>query len=433
MIQEKLDRFINNENRTDFLGYSLDHVRELLAHFGDPHLRVKMIHIAGTNGKGSVAHMIHGILTHAGYASGLYTSPHLTVINERIRVGDEPIPDERFNAYIDEIIAHADAVGSRPTFFDIITVCAFRYYHERGVDAAVIETGLGGRCDSTNVITPLCSVLTSISRDHANILGGTLESITREKTGIIKAGVPVITSNNSSPVIDIIVREAAERVSPLFVLDRDFFMQNVRETAAGYRFDYSPAPGSLPRIENIELNIPLALQMTNSSLAITAASIIQKNLPSISEEHIRSGIRTFSIPGRLQTLSAMPFVIFDPAHNEAAISAMLDFIGTKHPGRDTTIIITLMKDKEIPGILSILERHHLPAIYFSLEGERCHRPSRSDLPVLFSEIIDNDENILSARLDRLTSDRSLFLFIGSFRLYDTAVRYARHASEANNS
>ena len=428
MIQDKLDRFINNENRTDFLGYSLDHVRALLGHFGDPHRRVRMLHIAGTNGKGSVAHMLHGILTSSGYKTGLYTSPHLTAINERIMIGGETIPDDRFNDYVDDIIGFAETAGLRPTFFDILTVCAFRYFRDCGADAAVIETGLGGRRDSTNVITPLCSVITSISRDHANILGESLESITGEKAGIIKHAVPVVTSNGARPVIDIIAREAAEREAPLFALGRDFFIRNVRETDTGFRFDYRPESDSLPRIDDIALNNPLAQQITNSSLAITAAGLVQKMLPGISAEHIRSAMGSFSVPGRLQTLSEEPRIIFDPAHNEAAITVIMDHIAAKQADRSVMIVLTLMKDKEIGGILSILKRYRMPVLYFSLSGERCYRPSRSEFPELFTDIIDNDETALAEKLDALISGRSLFLFIGSFRLYDTAVSYARHAS-----
>jgi len=203
MIREKLSRFINNENRTNY-SQDLDHVRAVLELAGNPHAAFQSIHIAGTNGKGSVAHMLNSIFMNSGYRTGLYTSPHLLEINERIKIQDENIPDQVFGGYVDDISASLDSTGIMPTYFDVLTACAFRYFSENHVDIAVIETGLGGRLDSTNVVTPCCSVITGISLDHMDILGNTLEAIAREKAGIIKYKVPVVTANQYPMVLDII-------------------------------------------------------------------------------------------------------------------------------------------------------------------------------------------------------------------------------------
>jgi len=240
MNTDKLNTFINNENRTDFRQYGLDHVAKLLDHFGSPNRSITTIHVAGTNGKGSVAHMLNSIFMSAGYATGLYTSPHLLEINERIRIRNSAISDEDFARYVDEIVAYAGADPAlHPTYFDILTVCAFRYFCDLRVDIAIIETGLGGRLDSTNVIVPLSTIITEISMDHVHILGNTLEEITREKAGIIKEKVPVVTSNTDPGILKILIETSYEMNAPIFSLNRDFSAKNIIERGAGYRYDSS--------------------------------------------------------------------------------------------------------------------------------------------------------------------------------------------------
>jgi dihydrofolate synthase / folylpolyglutamate synthase len=424
MIPEKLKRFINNENLTHYR-QDLDQVRALLARIGNPHLRIKTIHIAGTNGKGSVAHMLNNIFMKAGYKTGLYTSPHLLEINERIKIQNADIPDDRLEGYVDEISSFADSTGEVPTFFDILTACAFRYFDDERVDLAVIETGLGGRLDSTNVITPLCSIITSISMDHTDILGNTLTAIAGEKAGIIKTNVPVVTAGQDREVMDVITAHARAKQSELFVFNERFSIQGVVRDNDGYKYNYRFDTKPAARIDAVAIDNPVSVQTVNSAVAITAALIAREQFPGLTEDTIRLGIKTFAAPGRCQVLSEAPLVLFDPAHNEAAIEIMIKFVNEKYGHRAITLVITLMKDKKIDRILPIIKRSEKPVIYYVLDDPRCYRPPESDFQN-FEKIIIHDEPALVKLLDGMKSDASLFFFTGSFRLYRTALNYAGH-------
>ncbi len=426
---EKLDRFINNEQRSDISDYTPDHVLRVLERFGNPHSSLKVIHVAGTNGKGSVAYMLQAIFTSAGYTAGLYTSPHLLDVNERIRIGSERIPETVLDRYADDIIG-TDWPGYGPgaTYFDILTVIAFRYFADAGVDIAVIETGLGGRLDSTNVISPLCSVITDISMDHANVLGPTVEAIAAEKAGIIKRDIPVITSN-TIPGIAAVLQNRADLVqAPLYMIGRDFRAGNITELVRGFRYDYIPMTVRCPPVIGIEIRHPLDRQVANSALAVTAALTGAVDFPGVDPASVRKGLSVLEIPGRFELLSERPAVLFDPAHNVAALSEMMKLVRNKYPEHDITPVMTFMKDKDIDGILSVLAGDTGPGIvYYVLDDDRCFRPSGERYSRFFTAVIDNDTSELNRFLDRRVSVRSLFFFTGSFRLYRTAVGYAAHA------
>jgi dihydrofolate synthase/folylpolyglutamate synthase len=427
MNTDKLNRFVNNENRADFRHYGLDHVRKLLDHFGSPDRALTAIHIAGTNGKGSVAHMLNSIFMTAGYRTGLYTSPHLLEINERIRIQNSVIADEEFGRYVDEIVDCAGTDPSiHPTYFDILTVCAFRYFSDRRVDIAIIETGLGGRLDSTNVIVPLSTIITDISMDHVHILGNTLDDIAREKAGIIKEKVPVVTSNTDPEIMSVLAGKSKKMSAPLFSLNRDFSAGSIVEHKTGYCFDYSLTAGPAVSIPGVELEHPLEKQIANSCCAITSSIFARSSFPNLSDEAIRRGMKAFAAPGRFQVLGRRPFILFDPAHNLAAVREMIDLLIKKYPSHDVTVVLTLMKDKDITGIMSVLEKKGLAAIYYALDEERCYRPEAGAHARVIKKIISADEAELCRSLDKIATGNSLFFFTGSFRLYRTALNYAEH-------
>jgi dihydrofolate synthase/folylpolyglutamate synthase len=427
MMIEKLNRFINNENRVEYR-QDLDNVLTLLDYFGNPHTSIKTIHIAGTNGKGSVAHMLNGIFTKSGYSTGLFTSPHLLEINERIRIQNEPIPERKLGRYVDEVDACADSTGIMPTYFDILTACAFRYFSDKNVDIAIIETGLGGRLDSTNVITPLCAIITSISMDHTRILGDSLAAIAGEKAGIIKKKVPAVTLAQDREAGEIIESVAKKMQADLFVSGKEFFTDNIFQSDDGYRFDFRLNAAPRVLLENIILRSPLAVQIDNSSLAITASIIARTSFPELSDGNIKLGIKYFTVPGRCQVLSTSPFIFFDPAHNEAAINLMLQYVEKRYGHMAVTLVLTIMKDKNIDTILSILKKFGKPVIYYVLNDDRCYQPAGPHLSY-FKKIIVDDEAALGELLDEVKSENTLFFFTGSFRLYRVALHYA----EKNNS
>ncbi|TFH41616.1 MAG: hypothetical protein E4G96_05155 [Chrysiogenales bacterium] len=430
MSADILARFINNANRTDYIESSPVHSVRLLNHFGNPHQSLRTIHIAGTNGKGSVAHMLHAIFTRAGYRTGLYTSPHLLEVNERIIVNRMAITDRELNFYIGEIIDYVDSDSSlNPTFFDLLTVCAFRYFHDRAVDVAIIEVGLGGRLDSTNVISPLCSIITEISLDHTAILGDDLVSIAREKGGIIKEMVPVAAAQQPPHVLEILKGIAAEKDARFFSMGREFSAINQFETEGGYRFDYRLTSGTGIELREIEIRHPLTKQVGNACLAITAALITRFEFPLLKDDVIRSGLHELRLKGRFETLSADPPVIFDPAHNESAIAEMTALLVKKRPRKEITIVLMLMKDKNLDAIFDIIRSLRLPVIYFASMDARCHLPDGEKSGNMFAEIIHRDESLLYRALDPRISGDSLFFFTGSFRLYRTALNYALHCAE----
>lgn len=428
MIAEKLARFINNETRSSYLEYSPDHARRLLGHFGDPHRHLTTFHIAGTNGKGSVAHMLHAILCRGGYSTGLYTSPHLLSVNERIIVGSSTITDPDLEAYIDDIIHVVDSdLSLTPTYFDVLTVCAFMFFHESRVDAAVIEVGLGGRLDSTNAVEPLVSVITEISNDHTPLLGANPVSIAREKAGIIKDAVPVVTSFQESLVMSVLNDATREKGAPLFRLGNDFSALQHVEFEGGHCFDYHLAGGRETEIKGLEISLAPPLQVGNACCAVTAAILARSSFPALNDEAIREGLRECRIPGRFEMLSVNPPIIFDPAHNESALASMIDFVVKTHPGKDVFPVVTFMHDKNIPAMAALFRSRRLRALYYVINDDRCHHPAASDAVAdVFSEIIVHDQSLLFRTLDSLTSPRSLFFFTGSFRLYRTALDYASH-------
>lgn len=431
MITDKLDRFLNNENRFDAGHYGLRHIEALLDHFGNPHWSVPAIHIAGTNGKGSVAHMVSSILITGGYRAGLYTSPHLLELNERIRLDGLEIADDILSRYIDDITAYTEHNPAvKPTYFDVLTACAFRYFSDAGADCAVIETGLGGRLDSTNVITPICSVITDISLDHCGILGNTIREIAEEKAGIIKEGIPVVTSNTAPEALEPIVDTAVRLQAPLYRFGIEFTASSVAESDAGYRFDYRCAGDAPAILKSIAIHHPVKKQVANGSCAITASVLARPRFPGLTDDAVRKGLDSFSAPGRFQVLLRHPMIIFDPAHNPAALDEVLRTVKRKYPRYHSTLVLSLMKDKDIPGIMAIIAAAGFRAVYIVLNDPRCMHPGKHDYPEVITEIVGDDNEMPSA-LDRLVSEDTLLLFTGSFRLYRAALKYAGHRNGNN--
>jgi len=200
---------------------------------------IDTIHISGTNGKGSVAYMLNSIFIEAGFKTGLYTSPHLLRLNERIKINNVDISDNDLNKYLEDLFQYLDLNKPIvPTYFDVITFAGFKYFYDSQIDIAIIETGMGGRVDSTNVITPICSVITEISMDHTAILGSSIKEITGEKAGIIKERIPVVTSNSDPEILEIISMKAKNMNSDLLIINRDFSIENITKKNSAFLYDY---------------------------------------------------------------------------------------------------------------------------------------------------------------------------------------------------
>jgi len=419
MIEKRLARLVNNEKSTVYSGYTPDAVKGLAMLLGNPQDSIPAVHIAGTNGKGSVAHMLDSITGKAGLRTGLYTSPHLLRINERIRINGNEIQDNEMSACLDEIENAVTAEkGPAPTWFDVLTLIAFMHFSRQGVDIAIIEAGLGGRLDSTNILNPVCTVITDISLDHTGILGADLAAIASEKAGIIKRNTPLVTSNNEGPVFGVLEKRAVELDAESRVMGRDFQARGVRKYEQGLVFDFTTLRrGNETGLKDLALPLESPVQVRNASLAAETAIILKDHFPVIDTKSVREGLARVQIPGRMETLSKDPAVLYDPAHNPASFSALFSAM-EQYSNMSITIIFTLMKDKDVQGIMRMIADSGFRAVYYNLDDPRAFHAETGHVPPLHG-VADNIEE-LRDMIRSSPGAQDMYLFTGSTRLYKTA-------------
>jgi dihydrofolate synthase/folylpolyglutamate synthase len=328
----------------------LENIKRLMDILNEPHKSFYSIHIAGTNGKGSTATMIASILNGSGFKVGLYSSPHLVSFIERIRINNQPISEPEVIEFASIIREHISQEGIKPTFFEFTTAMTFYYFAFKNVEWAVIETGMGGRFDATNVILPEVSIITNISLDHCEFLGWNISDITTEKAGIIKPGIPVITGSRSHEVIKQLSEIALNHNSEIHIYGRDFEGHLVSMNERQIVFDYS----GYNSYRNLLLSLTGRHQLYNVSLAIRACEILKERGIIISETSIRRGLLNISLEGRLEWVSQAPPIIIDGAHNPQAATILADSIRELLPTKKIILIIGIMKDKDIKGILNPL-------------------------------------------------------------------------------
>lgn len=418
MINKILNKYLNNEKNSTFNNYSLDNITSLLIKMGNPHRNFRSVHIAGTNGKGTTAFLIARILEKSGYKTGLYISPHLLRITERININFKEIPERTLFNYLEEIdsIVQNTYINS-PTYFDILTASAFKYFSDKSVDIAVIETGLGGRLDSTNVIVPELSIITDISLDHMHILGDKVESITAEKCGIIKKDKPVITSNTDGSVLDIIKGYSLNSQSELYIYNRDYHAENVRFDNELFIFDFTFREY---RFLNIKLGLFPQHQLKNAATALTAVSILRSmGFTNIIEKDIYQIFEKFHMPGRFEKLCQDPLIIFDPAHNFHALTNLIKGIDEYYPENKIIYIVSLMTDKADERTLGILQMMSNEVIYYLLNDPRAYIPDKDQ----YSKIISDPDSIIDL-LKSYFNKNVIFVFTGTFRIYETALKIA---------
>lgn len=325
----------------------LHRVEKALSLFGHPERRYPAFHIAGTNGKGSTAALLHRVLSLQGYRVALYTSPHVVSFTERIRVGEREISQEEVVELAEEIKNRSAQEGVCLTYFEFVTVMAFIYFARRKVDVAVVEVGLGGRLDATNLVMPAVSIITTISKDHEAYLGSDLLSIAREKGGIIKPAVPLVCGS-LTPAVGSLLREMAElKKSASYFLGRDFSF-SIKDSGV---FDYD---GLNWRFTDLSLALRGRYQRGNAALVLGALEITQEKFP-VSEAAVREGLKTVFWPGRLEVIRRRPLVILDGAHNgegvRALVEEMRNFPGLKNKVK---LLFAAMEDKDWPLMLGEL-------------------------------------------------------------------------------
>lgn len=322
--------------------FGLSKTSRLLKAFGDPHLGQKYVHVAGTNGKGSVASFLASILKQAGFKVGLYSSPHLVRFTERFRICDEEITQEKAGNLINEL-REAFAPDEPPTFFEATTAMALVYFARENTDIAIMEVGMGGRLDATNVISPLVSVITNISLEHQFFLGSRLLDIASEKAGIIKKDVDVITGATQPSVIALFKSLAKEKSAPLWRVGKDV---RYRTTGSGLHYF-----GLNRRINGLHPGLKGKYQFRNVALALAALERLEEKGFDISSSDIREGLEKTVWPGRMHVIGREPTIILDGAHNPAAIRALADSIRSDFKYRRVILVIGVMEDKDIGQLL----------------------------------------------------------------------------------
>ncbi len=339
----------------DAAHYDLRRVDELFARVGDPHRKVKSVHIAGSKGKGSVAAMIAAVLTRSGYRTGLFTSPHLIKFNERICIDGQTIADEDVARLVDVLKPEVAAVNEaahygRLTTFEVITAIGFLYFAEKQCDFQVIEVGLGGRLDATNVIVPEVAAITSISLEHTDVLGNTLALIAGEKAGIIKAGVTVVSAPQADEAREVFERTCRERQARLIQAGTDITWQALRHD---WKHQTLRLKG---RLGSYEVTVPLLgeYQLENTAVAVGTLEVLIEKGYHISSQNIASGLAGVSWPGRLQVLNRHPLVVVDGAHNPYSAGRLRDALKRHFKFNKATLIIGTSSDKDINGIAAEL-------------------------------------------------------------------------------
>lgn len=357
-----------NKPPYDPRSFRLERMRRLLALLGDPHFAWPAVHIAGTKGKGSTATMIASVLMKAGYRVGLYTSPHLNHIEERMQANGQPCPPEALAGIVhrlrpivermDREAALDGRAGDGPTYFEITTAAAMQYFADLALDIVVLEVGLGGRLDSTNVCNPILSGITSIGFDHMAQLGNTLAAIAGEKAGIIKPGVEVVTGVTQQEPLAVIMRRANQLGCELIQAGLHYrFEYRVDSSTTWPRvsfFDTSSGDRLGGNLPNVELHLLGQHQAANAAMAIAMLRMLEKKGWRIGDDAIRAGLAAAVCPARVEVIRRDPTVILDVAHNVSSIQALVETIDLSFPGTRRSLVFGSSRDKDIPGMLEIL-------------------------------------------------------------------------------
>lgn len=388
---------INYEQRAPKPGdFKLDRMRALLGLLGNPQQQLRIVHVAGSKGKGSSSAMLAAILRRAGYRTGLFTSPHLCRVEERFQIDGEVIAEDAFTHFMNEVRPAVESLdnqrgkGAGPTFFEVATALGFLYFARRQVDVAVLEVGLGGRFDSTNVCNPLVALITSISLDHTQMLGDRLSSIAMEKAGIVKPGRPTISGVTAPAAREVIESICRERQSPLRQLDVDF------------RFHYEPGQVTAhserrPRVTittdrqtwpAMELGLFGEHQAANAAVVVACVEQLRSDGLRIPDAAVAEGLAQVQWPARLEVVSRQPLVVLDCAHNVASAQALADTLRESFPSTRRLLVFAVSNDKDFAGML-----HILTPLFAKIFLTRYRENPRSVPPEQLADLMRRDSDL----------------------------------------
>jgi dihydrofolate synthase / folylpolyglutamate synthase len=347
--------------------FDLENITILAERLGRPDRGYPSAHIAGTNGKGSTAAFLESILRHAGFRTGLNTSPHLERINERIRINGEEIPDEAFaetfsriQLLIEELLAAAK-LRAHPTYFECVTAMAFEYFARERVEFGVFEVGLGGRLDATNILSPVVTMITRIDFDHENFLGHSLREIASEKAGILKPGIPLVLAEQVPEAREVILARAAELGSPVIEPAKVFRVD--RESMEEGRVRARIREADSDKVFEIAPSLPGRFQLQNALNAVTAARFLQKRGFRIPDEALTNGIANTIWPGRLEKLQSAPDIYLDGAHNPGAARELAHFLEQNFQKRKIWLLYAALRDKAVDEVAGLLFPHAAEVIF----------------------------------------------------------------------
>lgn len=371
----------------------LERMEYILNRLGHPERRLKFVHVAGTNGKGSTSAMMESILREAGYSTGLFTSPYIESFTSRIRFNGEAISTPDLLEVMNKVRSIVEELSSKgdfgiPTEFEVVTILAIVYFATKSFpDIVIWETGLGGRLDSTNVVTPIVSVITNVGYDHMGILGTTLEDIAREKAGIIKHGVPVVTGIQKEEILPLIQEEVKGKKATLYRLGKDFTVvrKDPQSDAQRETFDFRSLFSSL---QQLQVSLMGEHQIANASLALMALQVLKSYYAMyIEEEHIRQGLIKTSWPGRFEKISEKPTIILDGAHNEEGIRALAKTLDDFYPGRKVELLLAVLQDKPFEKMVEILAPYCNKVTITAVENPR--KASPDEVANQFTQVCPN--------------------------------------------
>ncbi len=407
--------------------FGLSSTNSLLKRIGNPQEGLKTIHIAGTNGKGSIAAMLSAMLVRAGFKVGLYTSPHLVRFNERFRLNEQDIEDEEIMAVFERVRAVVDE-REPPTFFEMTTAMALSLFAAKGVDWAILEVGMGGRLDATNVVQPQLTIISNVSFDHQEFLGSTLSRIAREKAGIIKKQVPLITAVKQPVALAVIKTRCSALNAPCYRLGRQIKVRTLGER----RFSYS---GLGWRLEKLHLPLAGRHQVVNAATALGGLEVLERwGYYNLVEEQIREGLVKTRWPGRLELLGMQPPVLLDGAHNYAGIMALRQALQEEYTYRRLIVVLGIMADKDLRGMFLRLAPLADRIILTRPKYERAAEPE--SLRALAGEFAERTELIrpVGEALERaigLATSEDLVLVTGSLYFIGEVKEIQEEKNRAN--
>ncbi|GIN86943.1 bifunctional folylpolyglutamate synthase/dihydrofolate synthase [Heyndrickxia sporothermodurans] len=405
----------------------LERMNWIMGKLGSPEKKLKVIHIGGTNGKGSTVTYLRSILNENGYKVGTFTSPYIETFNERISVNGLPISNEEIIQLVTIIKPFVEEIETTElgamTEFEVITVMAIYYFaNVNPMDITIFEVGLGGRLDSTNILTPILSVITNIGMDHVNILGNTVEEIAFEKAGIIKQEIPVITGAKQKRALEVIINKAKEMDSKLFISGTNFNTDEIKTLDRGEQFSFV---SSSVIYRNLTISMLGKHQIENASLAIQAANFLE-----IDEESLRSGLMKAFWPGRMEIINEKPVVLLDGAHNPEGVASLIKTLDDHFPKQRKKIIFAALRDKDLKNMLKPLKSLEADIYFTQFQSPRIATAQELyDISEIESAKIDEDWLNLTEKIYPTLYDDEMLIISGSLYFISEVKPFIKNLAE----